>query len=98
MNITRVQVHVNKPDNPVKAWADIIIDEEFIIKGLQVRTDRDGFAFVTMPFRLKEIDHDQVRQDIAHPIKESCRKYIITKVLDAYENVLNRIIHEKTDH
>jgi len=93
MNITKVQIHVNsKVENSVKAWADIIIDDEFIVKGLQIREDSEGFAFVTMPFRLKEVDHDrdQIRQDIAHPIRESCRKYIVTKVLDAYEETLNK--------
>lgn len=89
MNITKVQIHVNKTKNSVKAWADIILDDEFIVKGLQIREDNEGFAFVTMPFRLKEINNDQVRQDIAHPLKESCRRIIITKVLDAYEEALN---------
>lgn len=90
MNITRVQVHINRSqENPVKAWADIVIDDEFIVKGLQIRLDNEGYAFVTMPFRVKEINNDQVRLDIAHPIKESCRRFIQDKVLDAYEDVLN---------
>ena len=91
MNITRVQVHVNAPDNKVKAFADIIIDDEFIVKGLAVREDREGCAFVTMPFRIK----NEQRMDIAYPIREPCRKYIEDRVIDEYERVLNIIANSK---
>lgn len=91
MNITKVQIHINSPDNNVKAHADIIIDGEFIVKGLAVRLDAEGYPFVTMPFRLKETNHDKVRMDIAHPITETCRKYIQDKVLDAYAEALEKL-------
>ncbi|MBE3143812.1 MAG: septation protein SpoVG family protein [Planctomycetes bacterium] len=91
MNITKVQVHINRnKSNSIVAWADIIIDDDFIVKGLQIREDHEGYAFVTMPFRLKEVRGSEIRQDVAHPIKESCRRDIQTKVLDAYEETLNR--------
>jgi len=104
MNITRVQIHLirGSPQNKLKAFADIIIDDEFIIKGLAIREDAEGYSFVTMPFKLRpatEKDNarrvmrqgNEVREDVAHPISEDCRRYIQTKVLDAYEDVLNKI-------
>jgi len=40
MNITKVQIHINRgTTSKVKAWADIIIDGEFIVKGLAIRED-----------------------------------------------------------
>ena len=94
MNITRVQVHLLRgdPTNKVKAYADIIIDDEFIVRGLAIREDQEGFSFVTMPYRMKEIPGSTPqRMDMAHPINEPCRRYIEGKVLDEYENVLNKI-------
>ena len=97
MNITKVQIHLNHgTTSKVKAWADIILDDEFIIKGLAIREDaREGYHFVTMPNKiLKNSKNDEgvmLRQDIAHPIRESCRKYIEDEVIDEYEEVLNKI-------
>ena len=93
MNITRVQIHILRgdPTNKVKAYADILLDDEFIIKGLAVREDQEGYTFVTMPYRMVE----GTRLDIAHPLKESCRQYIETRVLDEYEVVLNKITSAK---
>lgn len=93
MNITKVQIHLNRgTTSKVKAWADIILDDEFIIKGLAIREDaKEGYCFVTMPYRIKEENHDQVRLDVAHPIRDKCRKYIEDKVLDEYEKVLTDI-------
>ena len=91
MNITRVQVHVMDQPNKIKAFADIIIDDEFIVRGLAIREDHEGFAFVTMPYKIK----NETRFDIAHPINEPCRKYIEGKVLDEYERVLNVLASHK---
>jgi len=93
MNITRVQIHLNRgTTSKVKAWADIIIDNEFIVKGLAIREDAtDHYYFVTMPYKMRTTNHDEVRQDMAHPITEPCRKYIEDRVLDEYEDVLNKI-------
>jgi len=93
MNITRVQIHLNHGTaSRVKAWADIIVDEEFIVKGLAIREDaKEGYCFVTMPYKMRTTNHDEVRQDMAHPITEPCRKYIEDKVLDEYDAVMNKI-------
>ena len=95
MNITKVQIHINAPDNNVKAFADIIVDNEFIIKGLAIRLDREEFAFVTMPYRTR---NDGTRMDTAHPLNEPCRRYIEDKVLDAYEAELQRLYNKETNH
>ena len=45
-----------------------------------------------MPYKMVKVaNHDEVRQDIAHPIRDKCRQYIETKVLDAYEDVLTEM-------
>jgi DNA-binding cell septation regulator SpoVG len=96
MNITKVQIHLNHgTTSRVKAWVDIIQDGEFIVKGLAIREDaKESYHFVTMPYKMRVTNHDEVRDDIAHPINESCRKYIEDTVLDEYELVLSKIAND----
>jgi DNA-binding cell septation regulator SpoVG len=93
MNITKVQIHLyHGTTSKVKAWADIILDGEFIIRDLVIREKAvEGYCFVTMPYKVREENHDQVRQDVAHPINDKCRRYIEDTVIDEYEKVLNKI-------
>ena len=99
MNITRVQIHINRgPDAKLKAFADIIIDDEFIVKGLAVRENFQGEHYVTQPYRLNTKADPAIRIDVAHPITESCRLYIEKTVIDEYENVLNKIEESKSAH
>lgn len=101
MDITKVQIHINRgTTSKVKAWADIIIDGEFIVKGLAIREDaKDGYYYVTMPYKVKEGRPGQpikdLRADIAHPINEGCRKYIEDTVLDEYDSVLTEIANAR---
>lgn len=90
MNITKVQIHFNKkPETNIKAFADIIIDGEFIIRNLTIFKDPNtGYHYVNMPSK-KLISGE--RQDIAHPINDKCRQYIENKVLDEYEEVLSKL-------
>jgi len=94
INITKVQIHVYRPKTKsnVKAFADIIMDDAFIVRGLVVVTDANGTHYVNMPNRLKK---NGDRRDIAHPITEKCRQLVEKTVLDEYEKVLNGM--EKSD-
>ncbi len=90
MNITKVQIHpYNNPNSKIKAFADIIIDNEFIIRNLTVFAAEDQTHYVNMPNKEKK---DHTRMDVAHPITEDCRSYIENTVLDAYEDILNNTI------
>ena len=96
MNITKVQIHLNrKPAANPKAWADIIIDNEFIVRGLVIIESADAIHYVNMPNKVKKVhgsrEEDTQRIDIAHPITEDCRRYIEDTVLDEYEAFLEKV-------
>jgi len=106
MNITRVQVHVLHRPGSLKALADVVFEgpcEEipgtpccFKVIGFQVREDKDGCTFVTMPYREREfsIGNGQAetqRINVAHPLNKPTRVYLETKIIDEYERVLNLI-------
>ena len=85
MNITKVQIHLHrKNESPVKAFVDIILDNEFIVRGLVIVKGDNDVYYVNMPNR----ERDGTRQDIAHPITESCRRYIEDTVLNEYVALL----------
>ena len=93
MNITKVQIHlVKNPDT--KGYADIILDNEFIVRGLTIIERDDGVTVVNMPNKERK-DPRAIggfrRLDVAHPITEPCRRYIENTVLDEYEVVLTSL-------
>ena len=79
MEITRVNITiVNR--NKVKAYADFVIDDSFLVSGLKlIYTDR---FFVSMPSRKRK---DGSFTDIAFPVNDETRKLIEFKILEAYE-------------
>jgi stage V sporulation protein G len=91
MNITKVQIHLHrKNESPVKAFVDIILDNEFIVRGLVIVKDDKDTYYVNMPNR----ERNGTRQDVAHPITESCRRYIEDTVLNEYESLLKSMGYE----
>jgi stage V sporulation protein G len=79
MEITRINITVVN-QNKVKAYADIVIDDSFLVRGLKlIYTDR---FFISMPARKRK---DGTFTDIAFPVKEETRKMIELKILKAYE-------------
>lgn len=79
MEITRVNVTIVNQDK-VKAYADILIDDSFLVRGLKlIYTNR---FFISMPSRKRK---DGTYTDIAFPMNDETRKMIELKVLEAYE-------------
>ena len=85
VEITEVRIML-KNEEKLKAFANITFDNEFVVRGLKVINGSQGF-FVSMPSRRKK---DGTFQDLAHPITNDLRKKIEDRVLDAFENELNR--------
>ena len=81
MEITRVNVTVVN-QNRVKAYADILLDDMFLVGGLKlIYTDR---FFIAMPNRKRK---DGTYTDIAFPVNEKTRKMIEFKILEAYKKL-----------
>ena len=85
MRITEVRITL-RDEEKLKAFASITFDDSFVVRGLKVINGSQGY-FVSMPSRKRK---DGSYQDIAHPINNEMRKEIEDKVLDAFENELNR--------
>jgi stage V sporulation protein G len=85
VDITEVRITLRNEEK-LKAFASITFDDCFVVRGLKVINGSQGY-FVSMPSRKRR---DGSYQDVAHPINNEMRKKIEDKVLDAFENELNR--------
>lgn len=85
MDITEVRITLRNEEK-LKAFASITFDDCFVVRGLKVINGSQGY-FVSMPSRKRK---DGSYQDVAHPINNEMRKKIEDKVLDAFENELNK--------
>jgi stage V sporulation protein G len=85
VDITEVRITLRNEEK-LKAFASITFDDCFVVRGLKVINGSQGY-FVSMPSRKRK---DGSYQDVAHPINNEMRKKIEDKVLDAFENELNK--------
>jgi stage V sporulation protein G len=83
MNITDVKVFL-RPTEPLKAFANIVFDDAFIIKNIKIIEGKNGL-FIAMPSqRVKNGEY----KDIAHPLNTDTRMQIEKRILDEYNEAL----------
>lgn len=81
MTITKVEYRAHKSGS-LLGFADIILDDSFVVKGCTVMTGPHGL-YVQFP---KKQGKDQEWREICHPITAELRKEIQTKVLAKVPN------------
>lgn len=81
MKITAVQMNkVKNSESTLKAFANITIDDEFVVKGFKVVEGKKG-TFVSCPCTKGD---DGNYYDDAFPITKECREYLEDVILDEY--------------
>ena len=85
MNITDVKIFL-RPSDQLKAFANIVIDDAFIIKNIKIIEGKNGL-FVAMP---SQKGKNGEYRDIAHPLNSETRGEIEKLVLDAYNEALKQ--------
>ena len=84
MNITDVKIFL-RPSDQLKAFANIVIEDAFIIKNIKIIEGKNGL-FVAMP---SQKGKNGEYRDIAHPLNTETRGLIEKLVLDAYNEALS---------
>ncbi|HOX54037.1 MAG: SpoVG family protein [Candidatus Omnitrophica bacterium] len=69
-------------DGPVKAFADILVNDELLIKGLRIIEGKKGL-FVSMP---KDQGKDKRWYDTVSLVSKEIQQEISSIVLEAYKN------------
>ncbi len=83
MNITDVKVFPRNSEQ-LKAFANIVIDDAFIIKNIKVINGKNGL-FVAMPSQKSKTGE---YKDIAHPLNTDTRNHIEQLILQKYNETV----------
>lgn len=86
MEITNVKIFRARQTGPVLAYANVILDNQFIIRGITL-LEKDNRRFISMPSR-RIRNGDRNFRDTAHPLNREVRKELTDTVFDAYEEFL----------
>jgi stage V sporulation protein G len=85
MRITDVKISLQN-EKKLKAFANIVIDDRFVIRGLKVIQGMHRI-FIAMPSRTRS---NGVSIDIAHPITQAFRREMEQIVLERYREEVER--------
>ena len=84
MDITNIKIFRARQNGPVLAYANVILDNQFILRGITL-IDKDGRRFVSMPAR--KLRNGKFR-DISHPLNSEVREKLTKTIFQAYEEFL----------
>ena len=86
MEITEIKVFpVN--EEKLKAYITIVLDDCFVVRDLKVISGITGL-FVAMPSKRRK---DGAFKDIAHPLNQSTRMVMESRILDAYLSEVKKL-------
>lgn len=88
MEITDVKIFKTNKRGPVLAYANVILDEKFIIRGITLLETKKG-RFVSMPSRLLRDKERKTYRDMCHPLNSEIRTELTEKVFEAYDEFVN---------
>ena len=84
MEITDIKIFKAKQRGPVLAYANVILDNQFIIRGISLlETEKNG-RFIGMPSRRLR-NQERSFRDICHPLNSNVRKELTELIFAAYD-------------
>lgn len=86
MEITNVRIFRAKKRGPVLAYANVILDNQFIIRGVTLLETEKG-RFISMPSRRLR-DGERHFRDVCHPLNSDIRTKLTETIFEAYEEFI----------
>ena len=86
MEITNVRIFRAKKRGPVLAYANVILDNQFIIRGVTLLETEKG-RFISMPSRRLR-DGERHFRDVCHPLNSDIRTKLTETVFEAYKEFI----------
>lgn len=85
IKITDVRIFKIKQRGALLGYANIVLNDSFIIRGIRILENERVGRFVAMPSRrLRE--EKRAYRDLCHPINQETRETITAAIFDAYDN------------
>lgn len=86
MEITSIKIFKARRNGPVLAYANVILDNKFIIRGITLVTVDDK-RFISMPSRRLRSGKRHFR-DVCHPLNSEIREELTNAIFKAYDEFL----------
>lgn len=87
MEITDVRIFKARRKGAVLAYANVILDGKFIIRGITlVETEKNG-RFISMPSRRLR-NGEIAYRDVCHPLNSDVRTELTEKIFAAYDEFI----------
>lgn len=87
MEITDVRIFKARRKGAVLAYANVILDGKFIIRGITlVETEKNG-RFISMPSRRLR-NGERSYRDVCHPLNSDVRTELTEKISAAYDEFI----------
>lgn len=86
MEITNVKIFKAKKRGAVLAYANVILDNKFIIRGITLIENEKG-RFLSMPAR-KLKNGEKAYRDVCHPLNSEIRTELTDVVFNAYDEFI----------
>lgn len=86
IEVTGVKIFKAKKRGAIIGYANVIIGNGFIIRGITILDTKTKGRFLRMPTRrLRNNDNKSYYRDLCHPLNQEVRDELTKKVLEAYD-------------
>ena len=88
IKITDVKIFKIKQRGALLGYANIVLNNSYIIRGIKILESEKNGRFVAMPSRrLRE--EKRAYRDLCHPINQETREIITATIFNAYDELEN---------
>ena len=95
MEITDVKIFKAKQRGPILAYANIILDNRFIIRGITLLETKKSGRFIALPSRLLRNSKKKSYRDVCHPLNSEVRKELTEVIFVAYDEFIDNSKNEE---
>ena len=88
IKVTEVKVFKIERRGTLLGYANIVLNDSFIIRGIRILENKKIGRFVSMPSRRLNGGKRQYR-DLCHPLNQEVRNLITKEIFDAYDTQEN---------
>lgn len=87
MEITDVRIFKARRKGVVLAYANVILDGKFIIRGIALVETEKNRRFISMPSRRLR-NGERSYRDVCHPLNSDVRAELTEKIFAAYDELI----------
>ena len=95
MKITDIKIFKAKQRGAVLAYANVILDGKFIIRGITLLETENRGRFISMPSRILKNEDRRSYRDMCHPLNSEVRTELTEAIFTAYDDFIENSENEE---